>query len=144
MKNTTFRMIGALISLHILEAYIVGRNLQPFEFSMSYLWGLIPVILALFAAFWGLDSAFQRYEYDSLKGKILKTVKTPWAWVLFFITILLVVGIMWHGVQMLKPTEEIYSSIIFNGDARIGNIICWGVCMLFYVISIIGLHKTLK
>ncbi len=144
MKNITSRLIGALVAIHLALAYIIGFAIEPFAYSLGYLLGMVPVIVILIIAYYRLNLVFHDYKYDGLGTKMRIAAKKPWVWILVLAATLLVISIMWYGGQSLRPTEEIVPDITFNGDARMGNIICWGICTLFYVINIIGLYKTLK
>lgn len=144
MKNISSRLVGALIAIHFVLAYIAGLNIQPFEYMPGFIWFTIPVIAILCISFYRLEPLFKNYKYHSLGTKMSLTAKTPWVWALLALSTMFVVMIMWYGAQALKPIEEIPHNIIFNGDARMGNVLCCGACTLLYVASIIWLYKTLK
>ncbi len=144
MKNISSKLIGAIVTMHLVLAYITGLRVEPFESAPWYVWAVIPVVILLGIGVRGLDPVFKNYKYHSLGVKLRFTATTPWVWVLLILSTLAVVGMVWYGGQMLKPVTEISQRIIFDGDAKIGNMLCLSVCSVLYVACMIWLYKTLK
>lgn len=144
MKNLSSRLMGAIVTMHLVFAYITGLHVEPFENSPWYIWTVIPVAIILGIGFSRLDPIFRNYKYYSLGKNVKMTAKIPWFWVLIFLSTLFVVGIIWYGGQALKPVSEIEYTSFFSEGPLIHMCISLGSCSFLYLVCIHILYKYIK
>ena len=138
------KIIGAIVTMHLVLAYITGLNVEPFESAPWYVLIVIPVVIALGIGLSRLNPIFKNYKYYSLRLKLKFTATTPWVWVLLFLSSFFVVGSIWYGGQILKLLAETEYTSFFGEGPLIHMYISLVSCVVVYSICIHLLYKTLK
>ena len=137
-------MIGAIVAMHLVFAYITGLNFQPFDISPYYVFMILPVIVFLGIFFYAWHAEWGEHDSKILTKNSIATLKNFWFWFLILLSVSIVIGIMYYAGQMLLPKQEISRAITYDGDAYYGAMFCLGVCTILYLACLIWLRKTLR